>query len=173
MSLVIFLTRLESIGRAFASGKGEQIGPGAVRVCACPKLTTTFHLRTPSGKILDGVLGPALLQPTVSSSLPSLHDFFSPCVCVCVAMPPSCPRPFLPAAVLLGSEFDFLTRSGHVVVIVMWLAGCLIPHGPIRPQRNMAEGTRYCRSLWSDRGVVSCQNLATYPYSGCYYLPTR
>lgn len=149
------------------------MGPGAVRVCACPKLTTAFHLRTPSGKILDGVLGPALLQPTASFFLASLHDFFSLSLCVCATVAPSCPCPFLPAAVLLGSEFDFLTQSGHVVVIVMWLAGCLIPHGPIRPQRNMAEETRYCRSLWLDRGVVSCQNLATYPYSGYYYLPTR
>lgn len=69
------------------------MGPGAVRVCACPKLTTAFHLRTPSGKILDGVLGPALLQPTASFFLASLHDFFSLSLCVCV-----CVQPWLPPA---------------------------------------------------------------------------
>lgn len=51
------------------------MGLGAVRACACLKLTTAFLVRTPSGNNLDGVLGPALLQPTAFFSLLSVHDF--------------------------------------------------------------------------------------------------
>lgn len=76
------------------------MGPGVVR--ACPKLTTAFRVRTPSGKILDGVLGPALLQPT--ASLVSLLGLSSS-VYLYQCLPPM--SPFLPAAVLLGSKFDF------------------------------------------------------------------
>lgn len=75
--------------------------PRAVR--ACPKLTTAFPCRYNSGKILDGVLGPALLQPTASLSL----NLFRVCVRVFVAVPSSLPPLFCLAAVLPGSKFDF------------------------------------------------------------------
>lgn len=74
------------------------MGPRAVR--ACPKLTTAFRVCTPLWKILDGVLGPALPQPTASLSLPS------PSVCLSPCLPPTSPL-FSLAAVLLGNKFDF------------------------------------------------------------------
>lgn len=103
------------------------MGPGAVR--ACPKLTTAIRVRTPSGKISDGVLGPALPQPT-ALSFPPFSSCFSLLGCgrrCAYLLPPL----YCSAAVLPGSKFGFLTRSGHVVGIVMWLASCLIPHSPI------------------------------------------
>lgn len=142
--------------------------PGAVR--ACPKLTTAFRVRTPSGKISDGVLGPALLQPTALSFPPfSSCLFLSGCGRKCASLLPPL---FSSAAVLLGSKFDFLTRSGHVVGIVMWLASCLIPHSPIVHSEIWLREPDIADHS-AGPGCCFMSNLATYPYSGYYYLPTQ
>lgn len=77
---------------------------GAPQGCPClSKADDSIPCRYNSAKILDGVLGPALLQPTASLSLNLL------CVCVrlLVTVPSSLPPLFSLAAVLLGSKFDF------------------------------------------------------------------
>lgn len=107
--------------------KGRATGPGAVR--ACPKLTTAFRVRTPFGEEFGWRAGS---RPATANSLsfPPLSSCLSPsgCGCKCASLLPPL---FCSAAVPLESKFDFLTRSGHVVGIVMWLASCLIPHSPI------------------------------------------